>query len=73
MAGSDSFINVTLRDGTTHKLVAGDADPASIVELAAKGQRWAGDSGWIEVEGGGAVARRLVSAGEVTRIELFQR
>lgn len=67
MAGS--FIRLTLRDGSTHNVL--DADPA-MVDAAAKGQRWAG-SEWIEVEGGGAVTRRLVAAGQVVQIELFER
>jgi hypothetical protein len=70
---ADTFVRLTLRDGTTHTVVAGDADPAAIVDAAAKGQRWADEGGWIEVEGGGAVARRLVAAAQVVQIELFER
>jgi hypothetical protein len=69
---ADSFIRITLRDGSTHTVVT-DADPAALVEAAAKGQRWADETGWIEVEGGGAVTRRLVGAEHVVTIELFQR
>ena len=69
---ADSFIRVTLRDGSTHTVVT-DADPAALVEAAAKGQRWADETGWIEVEGGGAVTRRLVGAEHVVTIELFER
>ena len=38
-----------------------------------KGQRWPQDSGWIEVEGGGAVTRRLVATDQIVTIELFER
>jgi hypothetical protein len=69
---ADSFIRITLRDGSTHTVVT-DADPAALVEAAAKGQRWADETGWIEVEGGGAVTRRLVGAEHVVTIELFER
>jgi hypothetical protein len=69
---ADSFIRITLRDGSTHTVVT-DADPAALVEAAAKGQRWADETGWIEVEAGGAVTRRLVGAEHVVTIELFQR
>ena len=69
---ADSFIRITLRDGSTHTVVT-DADPAALVEAAAKGQRWADETGWIEVEGGGAVTRRLVGAEHVVSIELFER
>jgi hypothetical protein len=69
---AESFIRVTLRDGSTHTVVT-DADPAALVEAAAKGQRWADETGWIEVEGGGAVTRRLVGAEHVVTIELFER
>jgi hypothetical protein len=68
---ADTFIRLTLRDGSTHTVVTGDSDPAALIDVAAKGQRWAED--WIEVEGGGAVARRLVAAAQVVQIELFQR
>jgi hypothetical protein len=68
---ADSFIRITLRDGSTHTVVT-DADPAALVEAAAKGQRWADETGWIEVEGGGAVTRRLVGAEHVVTIELFE-
>lgn len=69
---AESFIRITLRDGSTHTVVT-DADPAALVEAAAKGQRWADETGWIEVEGGGAVTRRLVGAEHVVTIELFER
>jgi len=69
---ADSFIRVTLRDGSSHTVVT-DAEPAALVEAAAKGQRWADETGWIEVEGGGAVTRRLVGAEHVVTIELFER
>jgi hypothetical protein len=69
---ADSFIRITLRDGSTHTVVT-DADPAALVEAAATGQRWADETGWIEVEGGGAVTRRLVGAEHVVTIELFER
>jgi hypothetical protein len=69
---ADSFIRITLRDGSTHTVVT-DADPAALVEAAAKGQRWADETGWIEVEGGGAVTRRLVGAEHVVTIELFEK
>jgi hypothetical protein len=70
---ADSFIRITLRDGSTHTVVVGDADPAAVVEAAAKGQHWADEGGWIEVEGGGAVTRRLVAANQVVALELFER
>jgi hypothetical protein len=69
---AESFIRITLRDGSTHTVVT-DADPAALVEAAAKGQRWADETGWIEVEGGGAVTRGLVGAEHVVTIELFER
>jgi hypothetical protein len=68
---ADSFIRLTLRDGSTHTVVP-DGDPTAIVNAAAKGQRWADEGGWIEVEGGGAVTRRLVAADQVVTIELFE-
>jgi hypothetical protein len=43
------------------------------VGLAAKGQSWPPQGGWIEVEGGGAVTKRLVAADQVVAIELFER
>lgn len=70
---AESFIRVTLRDGSTHTVVVPDgADPEGLVNAAANGQRWVDESGWIEVQGGGAVTRRLVSAGQVVQIELFE-
>ena len=69
-----SFIRITLRDGSTHQVVPPvGATNEGLVDLAAKGQRWADETGWIEVEGGGAVTRRLVAAGHVVQIELFER
>ena len=65
---ADSFIRLTLTDGSTHNVL--NADP-SLLDAAAKGQRWADE--WIEVEGGGAVTRRLVSSNQVVQIELFER
>ena len=62
---ADSFIRLTLRDGSTHT-VAADGDSDAIVKQIA-------DSTWIELEGGGAVARRLVAASQVVQIELFER
>jgi hypothetical protein len=70
---ADSFLRVTLRDGSTHTVVTRDTDPAGLIEAAAKGQRWAGDGGWIEVEAGGAVIRKLVASSQVTVVELFER
>ena len=71
---ADAFIRVTLRDGSTHMVVLPEAaDPVGLMNAAAKGQRWVDESGWIEVEGGGSVTRRLVSAGQVVQIELFER
>jgi hypothetical protein len=69
---ADSFIRLTLRDGSTHTVIS-DADPAAIVNAAAQGQRWGDERGWIEVEGGGAVTRRLVAVEQVVAIELFER
>lgn len=70
----DSFIRVTLRDGSTHTVVVPENTTAEgLVGLAAKGQAWPPAGGWLEVEGGGAVARRLVSAGQIVAIELFER
>jgi 2',3'-cyclic-nucleotide 2'-phosphodiesterase (5'-nucleotidase family) len=69
---ADSFIRVTLKDGSTHTVIP-DGDPAAIVNAAAQGQRWGDERGWIEVEGGGAVTRRLVAAEQVVTIELFER
>jgi hypothetical protein len=69
---AESSVRVTLRDGSSHTVVS-DADAAALVDAAAKGQRWADEGGWIEVEGGGAVKRRLVAADQVVTIELFER
>jgi hypothetical protein len=69
---ADSFIRLTLKDGSTHTVVA-DGDPAAIVNAAAQGQRWGDERGWIEVDSGGAVTRRLVAAEQVVVIELFER
>jgi hypothetical protein len=70
---ADSFVRITLQDGSTHTVAVGDADPAAMLDAAARGQRWADDTGWIEVEGAGAVTRRLVAAAQVVQIELFER
>jgi hypothetical protein len=71
---ADSFIRVTLRDGSTHTaLVSEDATAEGLVGLAAKGQSWPPAGGWIEVEGGGAVTKRLVAADQIVAIELFER
>ncbi len=71
---ADSFIRVMLRDGSTHTVVVpNDATPQGLIELAAKGQRWPEGYGWIEVEGGGAVTRRLVATSQIVAIELFER
>ena len=71
---ADGFIRVTLKDGSTHQvLVPDDATPLGLIELAARGQRWPEGSGWIEVEGGGAVTRRLVATSQIVAIELFER
>jgi hypothetical protein len=70
---ADVFLRLTLKDGSTHAVVVPEgASAEGLVAMAAKGQRWA-ESGWIEVEGGGAVTRRLVAASEVVQIELFER
>jgi hypothetical protein len=67
------FLRVTLRDGSTHQVVTPEgADPAGLIETAAKGQRWHGEAGWIEVEAGGAVTRKLIAAKQVVVIELFE-
>jgi hypothetical protein len=68
---ADSFVKVTLRDGSTHT-VAAEGDPADLVGQAAAGH-WAAEAGWLEVEGGGAVTRRLVAADQIVKIELFER
>ena len=71
---ADSFIRVTLRDGTTHTvLVPDNSTAAGLIGLASKGQSWPPTGGWIEVEGGGAVTRRLVAANQIVAIELFER
>ena len=71
---ADSFIRVTLRDGSTHTVVVPQgASAEGLIGAAAKGQPWPQDSGWIEVEGGGAVTRRFVASGQVTMVELFER
>jgi hypothetical protein len=70
---ADSFLRLTLRDGSNHRvLIPPAATPEGLLEAAALGQHWPHDAGWIEVEGGGAVARRLVSSAEVVMVELFQ-
>jgi hypothetical protein len=69
-----SFIRVTLRDGSTHTvLIPGDTNAAAVVEAVAKGQPWPQGRGWTEVEGGGAVTRRLVATDQIVSIELFER
>jgi hypothetical protein len=71
---ADSFIRVALRDGSTHTVVVPEnATAEGLVGLAAKGQSWPPDGGWVEVEGGGAVTRRLVNADQIISIELFER
>ena len=71
---ADSFIRVSLRDGSTHTvLVPENTTAEGLVGLAAKGQSWPPSAGWVEVEGGGAVARRLVAADQIVSIELFER
>jgi hypothetical protein len=71
---ADSFIRVTLRDGSTHTvLVPENSTAEGLVGLASKGQSWPPDGGWIEVEGGGAVTKRLVAADQIVSIELFER
>ena len=68
---ADSFIRVTLRDGSTHTILT-ESDPRALVDAAAEGQAWADSTGWVEVEGGGAVTRRLVAARQIVQIELFE-
>jgi hypothetical protein len=72
---ADSFIRVTLRDGSTQNVVVPtDVSSAGVVEALAKGQPWPqGGGAWIEVEGGGAVTRRLVAADQIVSVELFER
>ncbi len=71
---ADSFIRVTLRDGSTHSVVVPDNTTAEgLVGLASKGQSWPPAGGWLEVEGGGAVAKRFVAADQIVTIELFER
>jgi hypothetical protein len=71
---ADSFIRVALRDGSTHTVVVPPETSAeALVELVAKGQPWPPGGGWIEVEGGGAVTRRLVATDQVVSVELFER
>ena len=71
---AESFLRVMLRDGSTHQVITPEgADPAGLIEAAGKGQRWHHESGWIEVEAGGAVTRNLIAAKQVVAIELFER
>ena len=71
---ADSFVRVTLRDGSTHTVaVPSEASPEGLVELAAKGQPWPPGGPWIEVEGGGAVSRRLIATDQIVTVELFER
>ena len=71
---ADSFIRVTLRDGSTHTvLVPENTTAEGLVGSAAQGQSWPPSGGWIEVEGGGAVTKRFVAAGQIVAIELFER
>jgi hypothetical protein len=71
---ADSFIRVTLRDGSTHTVLVPDNTTAEgLVGLAAKGQSWPPAGGWVEVEGGGAVTKRLVAANQIVAVELFER
>jgi len=71
---ADSFIRVTLRDGSTHTVIVPEnTTAAGLVGLAGKGQSWPPSGGWIEVEGGGAVTKRLVAADQIAAIELFER
>ena len=67
---ADSFIRVVLRDGTTHVLIR-PADPARLVSRIAK-QGWPEETDWVEVEGGGAVTRRLVAVSQIVQVELFE-
>ena len=71
---ADSFIRVTLRDGSTHTVVVPENTTAEgLVGQASKSQSWPPSGGWLEVEGGGAVAKRLVAADQIVAIELFER
>jgi len=53
--------------------VPADASPEGLIELAAKGQPWPPGGPWIEVEGGGAVSRRLIATDQIVTVELFER
>ena len=71
---ADCFIRVTLRNGSTHTVVVPDSGTAeALVGQASKSQSWPPSGGWIEVEGGGAVTRRLVAADQIVAVELFER
>ena len=71
---ADAFIRVTLRDGSTHTVLVPETTTAEgLVGVATKGQSWPPSGGWIEVEGGGAVTKRLVAADQIVAIELFER
>ena len=71
---ADSFIRLSLRDGSTHTVVVpANASAEGLVDVLAKGQAWPAGGGWIEVEGGGAVTRRLVATDQIVSVELFER
>ena len=71
---ADCFIRVTLRDGSSQTVVVpADASPERLIELLAKGQPWPAGGSWVEVEGGGAVTRRLVATDQIVAVELFER
>ncbi len=71
---ADSFIRLTLRDGANHTVVLpGNTTAEGLLELLAKGQSWPAGGDWVEVEGGGAVTRRLVATEQIVAVELFER
>ena len=71
---ADSFIRLTLRDGASHTVVLpANTTAEGLIELLAKGQAWPAGGEWVEVEGGGAVTRRLVATEQIVVVELFER
>jgi hypothetical protein len=66
----ESWLQAKTQDGHSHRVVAGELDAEdALAALVARTAPFEGD--WVEVEGGGAVKRRLVRAESITSVDLF--
>jgi hypothetical protein len=64
-----SWLQAKTNDGS-YRVVTGELDPEeALVALIGRTSPFADD--WIEVEGGGAVKRRVVRADTITSVDLF--